>query len=397
MEYIRMIDYCSSVRDGTHDTPKPVIDGKPLITSKAINNNEIDFKQTYNISEKDFELINKRSLVEKWDVLMTMIGSVGRMLLVKNDPDYAIKNVALFKIGDEYRAKWLYYYFNLPEVQKYIELIASGTSQHFIPLGQLRKFKIANYQPNSKRIIDILSKYDKLIENNNRRIKLLEQASQELYKEWFVRFRFPGYKNAEFENGIPKEWNIKKIGELYKTSSGGTPSRKHPEYYAGSIPWIKTGELKDGFIFETEEYINDVAINNSSAKIIKAGSLLLAMYAGSNVGNMGFTMIESTCNQACCVFGVESNNSLNYLFYFLKSQREYLQSISFGAAQQNISQDILRKMKILMPSKFLIESFDLKINAFHKEIMNLVKQNQNLIKQRDLLLPRLMSGKLEVK
>ena len=96
-----MSDYCSSVRDGTHDTPKPTSEGKPLVTSKAINNNRIDFNQTYNISLEDFDKINKRSLVEKWDILMSMIGTVGRLFLVREEPDYAIKNVALFKIGDE--------------------------------------------------------------------------------------------------------------------------------------------------------------------------------------------------------------------------------------------------------------------------------------------------------
>ena len=208
MEYISLSDYCLSVRDGTHDTPKPVEIGKPLVTSKAIDNNTIDFNQTYNISLQDFEKINKRSLVEKWDLLMTMIGSVGRLLLVKDNPDFAIKNVALFKIGNEQKAKWMYYYLSLKQVQDYFQLIANGTSQHFIPLKVLRKLKIENYSNQSLKIISILSKYDQLIENNNKRIKLLEQMAEELYKEWFVRFRFPGYESVQTKIQNAKGWTF---------------------------------------------------------------------------------------------------------------------------------------------------------------------------------------------
>ena len=136
---VRMDEYCSSVRDGTHDTPKPQNKGKYLVTSKAINNNNIDFRSCYFISEEDFVEINKRSAVAQWDVIMSMIGTVGRLHITKEVPDYAIKNIALFKLGNEDRAKWLYYYLSTKTVQRYFELIASGTSQHFIGLRHLRK------------------------------------------------------------------------------------------------------------------------------------------------------------------------------------------------------------------------------------------------------------------
>ena len=113
---IRLDEYCESVRDGTHDTPKPTSEGFPLVTSKAIKNNKIDFDACYFISEDDYNKINKRSKVDKWDVLMTMIGTVGRLLLVKDISSYAIKNIALFKVNDEYKAKWLYYYLSTKNV-----------------------------------------------------------------------------------------------------------------------------------------------------------------------------------------------------------------------------------------------------------------------------------------
>ena len=214
IDLVRMDEYCDSVRDGTHDTPKPTEQGFYLVTSKAINNNEIDFSGCYYISKEDYDKINKRSKVDKWDIVMTMIGSVGRLLLVQEEPVYAIKNTALFKVGNEDRAKWLYYYLSTKDVQNYFEMIASGTSQHFIGLGHLRKLKVADFNKDSKQIIDILYNYDLFIKNNNKRIKILEQMAENLYKEWFVRFRFPGHEDAVFEGGIPKGWEYSTVEDV---------------------------------------------------------------------------------------------------------------------------------------------------------------------------------------
>ena len=251
--------------------------------------------------------------------------------------------------------------------------------------------------PTQKRIAEILSAYDDLIENNNRRIALLEKAAQELYKEWFVRFRFPGYENVKFENGLPEGWERRKISAYYDTCSGGTPSRAHEEYFEeGIYPWVKTGEIKDCIIIDTEEYITKEAVKKSSAKLLPARSVAMAMY-GVNIGQLGYFDKQMTCNQACCVFSDKrSFSSKHYLFQYLKSIREYLLLISFGAAQQNLSQELIKKIKIVMPSDDIVRAFEEKVDAIYDSIKTLMYKNQNLAKQRDLLLPRLMSGKLEV-
>ena len=248
-----------------------------------------------------------------------------------------------------------------------------------------------------KRIADMLYSYDELIENNNRRIALLEKAAQELYKEWFVRFRFPGHENTKFENGLPEGWERKKVSTYYNTCSGGTPSRTHEEYFdTGIYPWVKTGEIKDCIIIDTEEYITEEAVKKSSAKLLPAKLVAMAMY-GVNIGQLGYFDSQMTCNQACCVFSDKRNfSSKHYLFQYLKSIREYLLLISFGAAQQNLSQDLIKKIKIVMPSEEVVRAFEERIDVIYDSIKMLMQKNKNLAKQRDLLLPRLMSGKLEV-
>ena len=149
-------------------------------------------------------------------------------------------------------------------------------------------------------IATILSRYDSLIENYQKQIKLLEEAAQRLYKEWFVDLHFPGHENTKTVDGVPEGWEKKKIGDVVKTTSGGTPSRSNSNYYSGNIMWVKTKELMDGFIFDTEEKITQEAINKSSAKIVPEASILLAMY-GATIGKLGIASKELSCNQACCV------------------------------------------------------------------------------------------------
>lgn len=290
---------------------------------------------------------------------------------------------------------WYYYYlFQLP--YNPVKTIVNQCAQAGIRSKELLKIKVPlpNMETQNK-IADILSTYDELIENNNKRIALLEQMAENLYKEWFVRFRFPNYENAEFEDGIPVGWEYKKINEMFDTSSGGTPSRSNPEYYdGGTIGWVKTGELLDSLIIDTEEHITSAGLQNSAAKLIPVGALLCSMYAG--VGKLGITTKEITCSQATCVFMPKSYVSNIFMFHFLKLNKKYLENISFGAAQQNISQVIINKIKFLVPTKEPVLEYDKRVESIYKQIYTIMLKNKNLIKQRDLLLPRLMSGKLEV-
>ena len=291
---------------------------------------------------------------------------------------------------------FLYYYIkgNLD----YIKLFGTGATFPEISGAAMRKIKVQiPTLPTQQKIASILSSYDRLIENNTRRIRLLEQMAENLYKEWFVRFRFPEHENIEMVNRLPKGWKRTKLIKNIKTSSGGTPSRNKGEYYKnGTIPWIKTGELQDCILINTEECITEDAVNNSSAKLFPKGTLLMSMY-GVNVGKLGISEIEATCNQACCVFTPKHIDYKYYLFHYLKSIREYLLSISFGAAQQNLSQELIKSIRVLFPDEETNISFVKEVQPLFKEISIIQQQNQLLTRQRDLLLPRLMSGKFEVK
>jgi len=343
------------------------------------------------------------------DILIQTVGSwannpnsiVGKVVRVPNQCDSAYLNQNIVRIipNNDFDNTYLFYALKSNQFSTYCVLRGQGAAnQASITLDTIFRFKFkAHNFAEQKRIANILSAYDNLIENNNKRIKLLEQMAENLYKEWFVRFRFPGYEDTEFEDGMPRGWVREKIGLHYNTCSGGTPSRIHEEYYTeGTIPWVKTGEIKDGIIIHTDECITEAGIKASSAKLLPQGAVVMAMY-GVNIGMLAYLDSEMTCNQACCVFNDKNEiNSRHYLFHYLYSIRDYLLLIGFGAAQQNLSQDLIKKVKIVIPPAELIKEFDKQKEPLYQTIRALMMQNDKLIEQRDALLPRLMSGKLEV-
>jgi type I restriction enzyme S subunit len=250
--------------------------------------------------------------------------------------------------------------------------------------------------PEQLRITEILSTYDDLIDNNRRRMALLEDSARQLYREWFVRLRFPGHEHTPIVDGVPQGWSMGTVSDFYETSSGGTPSRKIPEYFTGDIPWVKTQELSNGFITETSEQITEDALKNSSAKLFPKRTVLIALY-GATVGELGITAFTAATNQACCaVLKKDPRGHFAHAFLFFRENKDVLVSLSAGAAQKNISQQIVRGVPMLMPANALMSMFTEIVSPVFDQILNLQLTNQKLRQARDLLLPRLMSGELAV-
>lgn len=396
----------SDVRDGTHDTPKKLKQGYPLITSKQIKNGYI-LDTDYFISEEDFLSVNKRSKVDSNDVLITMIGTVGDTIFVKEEPGFAIKNIGLIKNKNPITGRFIFYWLNSPEGRFEIRKRLRGTSQSFISLGSLRDLDILLPPEGVQElIVNVLINYDNLIENTNKQIKILEEMAQAIYTEWFVNFRFPGHEKVKFVDSktdfgeMPEDWLVVSLEEICsRIQAGGTPLRSNSVYWnSGEIDWYTTGELQDSFLFQSNEKISNIAIEETSAKLFEPGTILMAIYGSPTVGRLGFVTKTSSCNQAA--LGLVSNDDLvskPYLFYVLKSLRQKFNSEAAGAAQQNISKEKVSKTKCLLPNKEVVDSFTKKVSPVLNLIENLSLQNSNLIKTRDLLIPKLVTGEVEIK
>ena len=379
-------DFCKSVRDGTHDTPKQMEMGYKLVTSKCIHDGFIFPEEAYFISEKDYRAINERSLVEQWDVLMSMIGNgLGRSAVVKQKPDYAIKNLALFKVGDEYKAKWLHYYLSSPVGQGLIYNSLQGSGQPFISLNLLRNFAIPNPPYEAiKKIVSVLELYDNLIENNQKQIKLLEEAAQRLYKQWFIDLRYPGHETTKIVDGLPEGWHYGSITEISTCydSKRKPLSSKERDQQEKVYPYYGAASLMD----YVEKFIFD-------------GVYLLFGEDGTVITSDETPMLQYVwgkfwVNNHAHIFQGANGYSTEFLYMLCKHMK--IKDIVTGVAQPKISQGRLNDKKIVIPSRTMVAKYSELTLAIFKQI-RLLNDVVNASKEaRDRLLPKLMNNEIEV-
>jgi type I restriction enzyme S subunit len=340
-----------------------------------------------------------RTILRGGEVIMSLVGNPGEVAVVPDRLAGAnlARQAGLIALRPEVHAPYIKYYLMAPHGRGELFQRTQGAVQQVINLSDLKRVKVRLPAGQiQQRIANILSAYDDLIENNRRRIQLLEQAAQLLYKEWFVHLRFPGHEHFKIVNGVPEGWEKGVVNDFYDTASGGTPSRKNPEFYDGHIKWVKTQELQDGFLFDTEEHITEDAIKKSAAKLFPSNTVLIAMY-GATIGQVGVIVEPSTCNQACCAIMPKSEGtSYEHAFLFFLSNKEGLRNLGQGAAQKNISQQVIRGYEMILPDKLILKLFRNNAETYLRQIRNLQAMNRKLAKVRDLLLPRLMNGEISV-
>lgn len=375
-----------------------VQEGYKYIRARDIKAGAISFNQPVYIDEATRASI-KRYTVSARTVCVTIVGAnVGDAGIV---PDYldqanltenAAKLVNLRGIDPFY----LNYYLQTNGVKEQLRIFSTGSAQDKLALYKLGLLDVILPSfKDQRKIVAIVKAYDDLIENNKKRIQILENMAEEQYKEWFVRFRFPNWENTEFDKGVPATFKIKKISEVYKTASGGTPSRKVDEYFVGDINWFKTGELKSLYTFESEEKISEIAVEKSAAKLLPKDTVVIAMYCA--MPDISILSQPSCINQACCAFlSKKEQISHIYTYYLIKNAQVELIKYAHGAAQQNLSQELIQNFSILIAPNELRNQFHNLLEPLFEQIKILNQQIFNLDRQKRDLLPRLISGKLSV-
>lgn len=293
-------------------------------------------------------------------------GSLGKVQYV--DEDGWPLNTALYaKDFHGNNPKYVYYFLQTMHLEQY----NAGVGVPTLNQNHLHSLKILIHDlPTQKKIASILSAYDDLIQNYKKQIEALQTAASELYKEWFVRF--PGYKNSRFENGIPEGWKIERLTKLVGIKYG----KDHSKLDDGNIPVYGSGGIM--------RYCNKALYDKETVLIPRKGSLNNIMYANRPLWTVD-TMFYSIMLR---------KNFAKYLYYVLS--KIDMESFNAGAALPSMTTEILSHFKIIVPDNKTLELFDNKIALIFIQIDNLQQQITNLTQQRDLLLPRLMSGKLEV-
>lgn len=379
MEYSKIGDICVKVCSGgtpTSSNPNYYNGGIPWL-----NTNEVNFCNIYStnktISQEGLDN-SAAKYIPVNSVIVAMYGVTAGKSAIAKIPlttNQACCNLVI----DADKADYRYVYYFLKQQSDNLNKLANGGAQQNLNSLIIKKYKIA--LPSLKiqhRIASILSTYDTLIENNTKRIRLLEKMAENLYKEWFVRFRFPGHEKVEMVNGLPKGWKIKKYEDELNVKYGkGLPTDKLTS--EGYPVFGSNGQIGyyTSYMYETPQI------------------LISCRGASSGVVNISLPKSFITSNSLICEMTSITESVFEYLkYYFLNTNLVQYQT---GSAQPQITINNIVKLKMMIPSREIQVGFANKVKMLDKEIANLQHQNTLLARQRDLLLPRLMSGKLEVK
>ena len=250
-----------------------------------------------------------------------------------------------------------------------------------------------------RRVAGILAAYDDLIENNRRRIRLLEQQARLIYEEWFVRFRFPfpGHTRANLEAGVPTGWTRRKISEVCDTVGGGTPSTKVPEYWNGDITWVVPSDVTNNdclVLLGSGRKITERGLKESSARVVPAGTILMTSRA--SVGFFALMDREVATNQGFINIIPHDERMRLYLLFNLMSRVAEIRGNAKGTTYPEINKGRFRAMDIVVPDSALLEKFSNIALDIIRQVRFLKRSMLQLGQARDLLLPRLMNGEIAV-
>lgn len=360
------------------------------------------------ITDDVFEKI-KRYIITDKDVYISIAGTIGLVGIIPkhlNNANLTENAAKICNINDLImKHKYLMYYLRSINGQYEIQSKVVGTSQPKLALYRIEEIKIKT--PNIKsqdKIAKVLSNYDDLIENNNKRIKILEEMAQKIYKEWFVDFKFPNYETATFKQTdfgkIPTDWEVVLANQIADIYIGRTPSRKDFECFTTcnkDKKWVSIKDigLSNEFIFDTSEYLTEDAIKKYNVPLIPKDTVILSFKL--TVGKVTITTEEMTSNEAIAQFQTKDKEQIptNYLYLYLKNF-EYNNLGNTSSIGNAINSTIVKNMPILVPSREVAQKFNENIINIFNEIKNLTLKNTNLKQTRDLLLPRLISGEIDV-
>lgn len=358
--------------------------GVPFYRSKEIieTSNGQAISEPLFISQEKYEEIKKHfGVPQPGDMLLTSVGTIGVPYIVCEKDYFYFKdgNLTWFRnFSDELDSKYLYFWVKSSEGQGVLNNTTIGSSQKALTIASLKGLEIpCPPVVVQKRIVDILAGYEAIIENNQKQIKLLEEAAQRLYKEWFVDLRFPGYETTPVVNGVPEGWRNGNLLEIAELKRGKTITKS--QITAGNIPVVAGG-------LEPAYYHNQA---NTTAPVITVSG------SGANAGFTRMYYVDIFASD-CSFVDINSTPYVYLVYCFLKESKANLDSLQKGSAQPHVYAKDINTLSLLIPDKKYMELFVEKVTPLFTKIRKLEKQIKLAIEARNRLLPKLMSGELEV-
>ena len=374
-------------------------DYQPYLANVNVRWGEFDLEDLPLMKFEESE--QERYELKYGDLVICEGGEPGRCAIWKEQiPNMKIqKALHRVRVHDCLDYRYLFYWFLLAGKTGELDQYFTGATIKHMP-GQKLKEVVIDKPPLEiqHRIADILSAYDDLIENNQKQIKLLKEAAQRLYKEWFVDLHFPGHENTKIVDGVPEEWRVASIADICDTVGGGTPSTKIQSYYEkGDILWVTPTDITRNFslaLLDTEKKITPEGLKNSSAKMLPAETILMTSRA--SVGFFGMCKYEVCTNQGFISCIPKRENLQMYLLFNLKSRVEEIRQKAGGSTYLEISKTVFRELKIILPKDEVLAEYQKNVHDIFDEIYCRTEMIKSLVDMRNRLLPKLMSGEVEV-
>ena len=378
-EKVRLEDCCYSISDGDHQPPPKAQQGIPFVTISNINSmNQLDFSDTMFVPKEYYQSLDEKRKVRKGDVLYSVVGSFGIPVLIKEERPFVFqRHIAILRPKEDIvDSGFLFYTMLNRDFYAKADAVAIGAAQRTVSLGSLRNIKIdVPSLESQKHIADILSAYDDLIENNQKQIKLLEEAAQRLYKEWFVDLRFPGHENTKVVDGVPEGWRKFPLEEIAPVVTG----KKDANYgdKGGNYPFFTCSQetiTAPGYSFDTSAVI-----------LAGNGDFNVKLYRG-----------KFEAYQRTYVLAPFDHSNLFNLYFTVQDNMEALAKGASGSTIKFLTKGMLQKILVLTADKKVLDKFNDYEENIQQKVEALKKQVEDLTEIRNRLLPKLMSGEVEV-
>ena len=378
-EKVRLEDCCYSISDGDHQPPPKAQQGIPFVTISNINSmNQLDFSDTMFVPKEYYQSLDEKRKVRKGDVLYSVVGSFGIPVLIKEERPFIFqRHIAILRPKEDIvDSGFLFYTMLNRDFYAKADAVAIGVAQRTVSLGSLRNIKIdVPSLKSQKHIADILSAYDDLIENNQKQIKLLEEAAQRLYKEWFVDLRFPGHENTKIVDGVPEGWRKFPLEEIAPVVTG----KKDANYgdKGGNYPFFTCSQetiTAPGYSFDTSAVI-----------LAGNGDFNVKLYRG-----------KFEAYQRTYVLAPFDHSNLFNLYFTVQDNMEALAKGASGSTIKFLTKGMLQKILVLTADKKVLDKFNDYEENIQQKVEALKKQVEDLTEIRNRLLPKLMSGEVEV-
>lgn len=300
-----------------------------------------------------------------------------------------------FKANDCFPG-YIYFLMRTHPYQRFIANTSTGSTVHHTSPSKIYDYRF--YAPSyeeQREIAERMFAYEKIIKNNQRQIKLLEEAAQRLYKEWFVDLRFPGHENTKITDGIPERWRKYKFSDTTSIMSGGTPKTDVKGFYNGNIPFYTPKDSDDSFFaFDTITHISQSGLDNCNSQLYPVNTVIIT--ARGTVGKTTILAVPMAMNQSCYALKCDELNSPYYLFFSLKNEVAALKKMANGGVFNTIIVKTFDSIYLIAPTQDVLNMFEASVSPIMEQIKTKARQNIILTEARDRLLPKLMSGEIEL-